>query len=237
MRIGRFRQNTFSMLPIVIKSKLTSTEKNYLIKKINAVFCEIGLPANISRNLENELVEKYAEPHRAYHNLSHILSFFKIMDASEVQPKYPSVFQLAILFHDIIYEIGNKNNETHSAVFAAQRLTEHLPKKELNLLKNLIESTANHKPLSGETDLQLFLDFDIAVLAAPTEGYQKYALAIRKEFKKYPTLMYRYGRRKVLRYFLQKERIYLTDHFFEKYELQARTNLQTELKSLTSHFS
>jgi predicted metal-dependent HD superfamily phosphohydrolase len=56
---------------------------------------------------------------------------------------------------------------------------------------------------------------------------------VRKEYAIYPDLLYRPGRIKVLKYFLEKPRIYHTPYFWEKYEEQARANMEAELLILT----
>lgn len=46
--------------------------------------------------------------------------------------------------------------------------------------------------------------------------------------------MYNRGRKKALKHFLEMDRIFKTDYFFQKYENQARINLQKELEILTN---
>lgn len=80
--------------------------------------------------------------------------------------------------------------------------------------------------------IQLFLDLDVSILAAPDEDYNTYAKQIRKEYSSFSWEEYRKGRMEVMTAFLQRERIFLTDHFNATYEQQARSNIQRELKSL-----
>jgi len=47
-----------------------------------------------------------------------------------------------------------------------------------------------------------------------------------------PDFIYNQGRQKVLKHFLAMNQIYKTDYFFNKYESQARTNLNIELEKL-----
>jgi len=56
---------------------------------------------------------------------------------------------------------------------------------------------------------------------------------IRKEYKVYPDIIYKPGRRKVVQHFLAMERIYKTDYFFVRLEQQAKENLTKELTLLS----
>ena len=208
------------MLPISIKSHLTETETTEFRRSAISIFQKTKMPKGQVESIVNELFTYYSEPHRAYHNLSHLQNLFRVLERAEVQPEHPVVFQLAILFHDVIYEIGRKDNEAKSASLAAERMNGFLTKEELNLLIKIIESTAHHQPLSDERDIHLFLDCDLSILAAPTDIYKEYQSAIRQEYRKTPLLLYRPGRRKVLRHFLERERIYFTDYFLKNTKTQ-----------------
>jgi len=54
----------------------------------------------------------------------------------------------------------------------------------------------------------------------------------RKEYAIFPDFVYKPGRKKVLLHFLAMERIFKTDYFFHKFEMQAKQNLQKELEML-----
>ena len=85
---------------------------------------------------------------------------------------------------------------------------------------------------SSDPDTDLFTDADLGVLGSDPERYSAYADAIRKEYRRYPDLLYRPGRRKVLQHFLDMPRIFKTNVFHERYEEQARRNLEMELAAL-----
>jgi predicted metal-dependent HD superfamily phosphohydrolase len=86
--------------------------------------------------------------------------------------------------------------------------------------------------MSANHDSNLFTDADLSILGAPADEYMQYTGQIRKEYRYYPDLVYKPGRKKVLRHFLEMERIFKTDYFFAQYEKQARANIETELQRL-----
>jgi predicted metal-dependent HD superfamily phosphohydrolase len=94
----------------------------------------------------------------------------------------------------------------------------------------MILATKSHAA-SVNRDIDLFTDADLSVLGAAPETYAQYAAGVRKEYSMYPDLHYKPGRRKVLKHFLEMDRIFKTDEFFQLYEKQARENLLHELAS------
>ena len=83
-----------------------------------------------------------------------------------------------------------------------------------------------------ENDLNLFLDADLSILGASAEDYIKYAAQVRKEYTVAPDIYYNAGRIKVLQHFLHKARIFTSDFFSDRYEIQANRNVKQELKQL-----
>ena len=60
-----------------------------------------------------EIIRAYCEPHRKYHNLSHLN--FMIDKAIEWKWKLTDELLFAITFHDAVYAPGAKDNEERSA--------------------------------------------------------------------------------------------------------------------------
>jgi predicted metal-dependent HD superfamily phosphohydrolase len=138
----------------------------------------------------------------------------------------------ALCYHDIVYNPRKKDNEEQSAVLAAKRLStiKYLPAK-LALCSQHILATKLHTA-SRNNDTNLFTDADLSILGSDSLSYFEYTRQIRKEYSIYPAFMYKPGRKKVLQHFLQMERIYKTDHFFNLFEQQAKKNMSEELQLL-----
>ena len=97
------------------------------------------------------------------------------------------------------------------------------------LFRSQILETKGHS-ISKDNDTNFFTDADLSILGLDWDLYSEYAQNVRKEYSNYPTIIYKMGRRKVLKHFLVMERIFKTDHFFEKFEVLARENLRRELQ-------
>ena len=146
--------------------------------------------------------------------------------------EYPDEVAFAIFYHDVIYNIGDSNNEEKSGREAVRVLKEmEVNQSIINRIEKLILSTKSHEASTNEE--KWMIDFDLGILGQSWEVYDGYSKSIRQEYKKTPKLLYRKGRKKVLKHFLEKDTIYKTDKFISLYEEQARKNLHQELQSLS----
>ncbi len=179
------------------------------------------------------LIKKfYTEPPRAYHNWNHIqyglnyiIDNIEELDATEEHI-------LAWLFHDAIYIIGNQDNEADSAELARNILTPLNLSVDVLEIEKCILDTITHNPFMSK-DSGLVLDLDLMVLGEEPEIYKsQYQDLIRKEYSEYSDADYAVGRIAFLEKALAKERLFFNDHFFERFEDQARINLNNELEQL-----
>ncbi len=181
-----------------------------------------------------EILTAYSEPYRAYHNLAHIEYMFKLLDKHSFREEQNPVLNLAIFYHDIVYNPGATNNEEASAMLFNERAIQLLmPYNHTEQVKSLILSTAKHIT-DGDFTTSLLIDLDLAILS-DDENYDQYATNIRKEYSQYDDNTYLSGRQKILTNMLKKEKIYATRYFHEKLETKARENMQRELALLKSH--
>lgn len=185
-------------------------------------------------SLWSEIEEKYTSSSRHYHNLGHLE--FLLRELTEVKSSLSDWHTIifSIVYHDLIYNPLKRNNEEKSAAVASRRLQKiNFPTVKIQLCSEIILATKKHSVALDE-DMNLFTDADLAILGKDEITYQKYTNAVRKEYSMYPDLLYKPGRRKVLNHFLGMEKIFKTTSFFERYENQARLNLQHELSELIS---
>jgi len=180
-----------------------------------------------------ERVEKeYTSSDRHYHTLNHLDNLLTELADNKEEFASWDVIVFAIAYHDVVYNTLKSNNEEKSAEFARKELTKiSVPENLIARCEQLILATKKHTDADFETNL--FTDADLSILGASPEAYKLYSNQIRKEFSIYPDLVYNPGRRKVLKHFLEMERIFKTNEFAIAHESKARINLQTELNSFT----
>jgi predicted metal-dependent HD superfamily phosphohydrolase len=190
------------------------------------------LPVDAYRPFD-DLVARYQEPHRHYHNLEHIGEVLKVIGKlSDAAPDTSNLF-LAAWYHDAVYDPRAKDNEQRSADLARTQLSAlGLPGAMLDQVAAMILATA-HGDVAIGGDASILVDADLAILAAEANRYRRYSEAIRAEYDWVDDAQYRSGRARVLEVFLNRERIYQTERMRAVAEEPARINLRAELASLT----
>lgn len=181
-------------------------------------------PLALPDPLVAELAVAYGEPHRMYHNVTHIAELLRHFD--EVTWRQPAEVYVAIVFHDAIYLPGAKDNEARSAAWARRA---GLP-VDGDRVAELILATARHGAIDhAGGDDALFLDCDMAILGAPPAEFDAYDAAIALEYRHVPPAAYAAGRRAFLAQLLAKPRIFLSDFFHLRLDAAARQNLARRL--------
>ena len=205
-------------------------------QKWSALMCRCGVEQSASQTLWGEIEAAYQKPVRHYHNLTHIVDLLDQVEKHREQISAPDDMELAVWYHDVVYRIGRSDNETRSAALAADRLkTAGLAGERIARISRMIAATQSHHLPDGpaDPDLPWVLDFDLAVLGRDWPEYNDYASAIRREYRRFPDIIYNPGRKKVLRSFLESSRIYQTGLYYHQFESSARNNLARELAALS----
>ena len=171
----------------------------------------------------------YSEPHRAYHTLRHIGHCLEEFDEVRGEVKDPSAVEWALWYHDAIYDTHARDNEERSAVLAEKTVSAAgLPRTLGRRVGDLIR-ISTHRKQSSDPDARLFADIDLAILGRPPEEFAEYESQVRREYDWVAEAEFRAGRAPILETFLDRFSIFMTPHFQEKYEKQARMNLTASL--------
>ena len=190
----------------------------------------------LKEQLWEDIVYRYSAQHRHYHNLTHIAYLYSLCDRYISLIKNPAVVGFAIIYHDIFYDTFRKDNEEQSAIVAHDHLKQlNVNSSLINNVKEFIRATKTHQVSPNsflKDDLALFLDFDMAILAAEPELYKLYSEKIRKEYSKYADNIYKEGRKQALQSILASTNIFASAELKEEMEAQARINIQQELNIL-----
>lgn len=180
----------------------------------------------------DRLTKLYTQPHRAYHNLTHIQDCLTQLDACGIAPQNPDAVYLALWLHDVIYEIGATDNEEQSAAWASDALTRGNASAELIAAVAELILATKHPSTPQTADAGLVVDIDLSILGRERDVFMRYEQNIREEYKAVPLQQYCRGRAAILQGFLERPSIYLTDGFRGKYEAQARENLRWSIAQL-----
>jgi predicted metal-dependent HD superfamily phosphohydrolase len=184
----------------------------------------------------DDLKRRYAEPHRAYHNWTHIEELLAQFDVKAGALTYPSAFKLAILFHDAIYDPRASDNEARSSLLLEQMMSGTANTDDIVCARDLILATHKHTTSAVASrfvgDAELFLDMDLSILGAGEKRFDEYDAAIREEYSFVPIETYRQRRAEILKSFLERPRIYLTDDYHHRLDRGARANLRRAIGRL-----
>ncbi len=183
--------------------------------------------------LGEELLDRWAEPHRSYHTPSHLLAVLEALDELLQPADLPRrrTVLLAAWFHDAVYEGVAGEDERASAALAADRLGA-AGVREVQEVQRLVLLTATHDPAPGDRAGELLCDADLSVLGAAEEDYLRYSRAVREEYAHIPDGAFTEGRRAVLVRLLALDPLFRTAVARERWSAQARANLERELASL-----
>jgi predicted metal-dependent HD superfamily phosphohydrolase len=184
---------------------------------------------NLINELWQEIVEAYSHRNRHYHTLAHLDHLYsRLLEVKSLISNWETVL-FSLYYHDIVYNVRASDNEEQSAQLAEKRMQQlHAPEEMIETCKKQIIATKTHLQ-NTDSDMNYFTDADLSVLGEDWETYLAYIENVRKEYAVYPDLLYNPGRKKVLQHFLEMERIFKTDYFYEKLEAVARQNILKEI--------
>jgi predicted metal-dependent HD superfamily phosphohydrolase len=186
-----------------------------------------ALGASPEPALLERLSAAYREPHRHYHTLQHLEECFARLQSIGSLAQHPAEVELAVWFHDAVYDTRRHDNEERSAEWA-RRVLSPVSSEVSQRVASLVLAT-RHAAAPEGIDAQVLVDVDLAILGAPAARFDEYELQVRREYAWLPLPLYRRARRQILEGLLARAAIYATAQFVERYEAQARANLARSL--------
>lgn len=200
---------------------------------LDAALAGLGLSAD--PELGRELISAYNGPGRYYHNFEHVKACLGVFRQFRHLAQRPHEIEIAIWFHDAVYDTRRDDNESRSADWATAYLNGHGAEESVTArIAGMIRATKHHE--TNDEDTALLLDVDLSILGMPPDVFAAYDVAIRREFEWVPEAQFRDGRVRVLTGFLRRDRIFRTESMFERYESQAKANLAQAVESLTGEY-
>jgi predicted metal-dependent HD superfamily phosphohydrolase len=195
---------------------------------------ELGATA-ANGGLMNQLVAAWGEGHRRYHTLQHLRECLAHFEAASMLARRPAEVELAIWFHDAVYDARRDDNEERSADWARDSvIAAGCDAQVAERVHALVMATRSHEAVGDDPDTRLLLDIDLAILGAAPARFDEYERQVRLEYAHVDDEAWRNGRARVLRGFLERPRLYVTDAFRDALEVRARENLARSLAGLKS---
>ena len=182
--------------------------------------------------LFHRLVACYSEPHRKYHTMQHLKECFALLDKVSSIAERVAEVEVAIWFHDAVYNTRKSDNEELSAAWARDSsLAAGLSPDQANRIFELVLTT-KHNAVPAGKDAEVLVDIDLGILGAEPARFDEYEVQVREEYSWVPEVIYARERRKVLEQFANRPTIYNTEYFRAEYDSRARENITRSLTRL-----
>ena len=179
------------------------------------------------------LLGRWAEQHRAYHDLAHLAEVLDRVDLLAGEAEDADAVRLAAWFHDAVYDPTATDNEERSADVAVTSLSRlGLARPLLDEVDRLVRVTATHDVEPGDRNAAVLCDADLAILASDDLRYSSYVEGVRREYEHLDDETFASGRSAVLRALSSRPSLFHTVHGREAWEAPARANITAELAQL-----
>ena len=188
-----------------------------------------------SLGLRDGLISAYAATSRHYHGLDHIAALLALSRAYAAHLNDRAAVDLAILYHDVVYEPTRADNEARSAARARRELAAagcrgDRASTRSRAISRRRSTRSPRRPAVSPTAISIICSISTCrfsprrrLLTTPMPPPFAASIAI------YPDLLYRPGRAKVLKAFLAAPQLYRVPALAGLWELRARENIAREL--------
>jgi predicted metal-dependent HD superfamily phosphohydrolase len=182
--------------------------------------------------LLERVARRYAEAHRRYHTLDHVIACLDAR-AAITRAALPEV-DLALVFHDAVYDPLGTDNEARSALLLVEEgrrawLHDGLVRRA----QPLVAATRHGEDAALDSEEAcIVVDADLSILGSPLQAFTTYERLVREEYACFDDAAYAVGRAAVLESFLARPTLFATRRAQHLWEAQARSNLERSLAAL-----
>lgn len=202
--------------------------------RFKALWQRCASPASDERasTIYRDVRDRYMEPHRRYHTPVHIAHCLTQFDLAREHMEEPDAVEMALWFHDVIYDARANDNEEQSAKYFIECCDEELAPGFKSVVWDLIIVTI-HKELPHSTDEKFMVDIDLSSFGLPWDRFLKDSEGVRDEFPHLSDEEFYPAQKIFLDALLAREHFCFTRFFRERHEQTARDNITKYLESLS----
>jgi predicted metal-dependent HD superfamily phosphohydrolase len=197
----------------------------------------LGGDGQVAARAATDLTACYAEPHRRYHDRTHLHAVLRdsatLAGALRLPDPERAVLTAAVCAHDVVYAARPGDDERRSAAWARDRLAgAGVAEAYVARVERLVLATLEHAAPPGDLTAAALLDADLAILGAGRRAYDRYRAAVRAEYAAYDDRAWRRGRARVMSALAERDPLYATAPGRDRWEAAAKANIARELASL-----
>ena len=193
--------------------------------------CKTGVGVDAD-DVYEELNSHYSETGRHYHTPKHIEHCLAQFDLVAGEMEMADAVEIAIWFHDLIYEVDANDNELQSARRFMELAGDSMDEGFKSTVYDLIMATAAPR-IPKTKDEKFMLDIDLSSFGLPWKDMLRDSIAVRKESPQLSDEEFFPGQRAFLESLVNREHFYFTEFFRSRIEDTARRNIERYLKNLT----
>lgn len=183
--------------------------------------CDDGQTAN---PVYSEIEAGYGEPHRFYHTGRHVEHCLRQLDLARDQMEAADAIEMALWFHDVVYNPTAADNELRSAQRFEQLATGAMNPTLLNQVYRLIMITVHNAPPQA-IDEKYVVDIDLSSFGLPWDEFTRDSQDVRKECTHLSDAEFTTRNHRFLRSLLDRPSIFSTEYYRDLYEQTARRNI------------
>ncbi len=172
-----------------------------------------------------DLYNHYRERQRHYHTIDHIGFCLGKLDRVKDDLDDAKAVEMAIWFHDAIYNPYAHDNEQRSREYFEELCSDCLEADFVRLVGILIMTT-EHQHSAEDIDQKYICDIDLASFAKPWDRFLMDCEDLRCEQSNTPDAVFYHSKLKFLSSLLDRNRIFLTEPFYQSCEIRARDNIR-----------
>jgi predicted metal-dependent HD superfamily phosphohydrolase len=194
--------------------------------------CVSSPPSPDAKTVYAHLYGLFSAPFRRYHTLDHILDCLRRADEVTDLLADPDAVELALWFHDAVYELDAPSNERASAdlfISFAQGARPAFRRRVCGLIM-----ATQHEGRERDNDRRFIVDIDLAGFGAPWSEFMRNGALVREESPGKTDAQYHAGQIFFLRRLQRRRNFFCTDYFRGRYEAKARDNLRRLLSDLAA---
>ena len=183
-----------------------------------------------SGEVHADLCRRLGAPNRRFHNLDHIRDCLHRFDDVASLLSDRDAVEVALWFHDAVYEPTDADNERRSAELFLSLSKGAEPAFRRRVCGLIL--TTRHRGQAHSNDRRFIEDIDLAGFGAPWKQFMRQGALLRDEFSEQSDAQYHTGQVGFLARLKQRPWFFSTGYFRDRYEAKAQDNLDRLLALL-----
>ena len=197
--------------------------------RLRAAWRRLAGEGERARAVGEELLERWSEPHRRYHTLSHLNDTLDAVELLQDQARDVEAVRYAVWFHDAVYR-GSPGQDEEESADLARRLLDRLgaEPEQVAEVERLVLLTRSHRPEPDDANGAVLCDADLSILGSEADEYLTYTRAVRAEYRHLSDRAFEQGRLRFLETTLRSPGLFHTEPGRLRWESRARDNMRAE---------